>query len=55
MKILGVSLDKEERKIVIRLHDQSGSEFKIKLIESAAESFAKVILRKLSELEHANN
>ena len=50
MKILSVSLDKEERRIIVKLHDKSGSEFKIKLPEDQAESFAKVILRKLSEL-----
>jgi hypothetical protein len=51
MKILSVALDKEERKITIRLHDKLGAEFKIKLAEGEAESFAKIILRKLSELK----
>ena len=55
MKILSVALDKEERKIIIKIRDKGGSDFKIKLAESDAESFAKVILRKLAELEHADN
>lgn len=51
MKILSVALDKQDRKITIKLHDKTGSEFKIRLSETEAESFAKIILRKLGELK----